>query len=102
MHVSARSRRCPRGPTETAECWYLPNTTSRSSISGYSPVWATRGEMGMNGEPDLYIGAQWRHASDGATRAVINPADGSTAAVVDEATPSDARDAVAAARAAVD
>jgi len=56
----------------------------------------------MNGEPDLYIGAQWRHASDGATRAVINPADGSTAAVVDEATPSDARDAVAAARAAFD
>jgi betaine-aldehyde dehydrogenase len=56
----------------------------------------------MNGEPDLYIGAQWRHASDGGTRAIVNPADGSTAAVVDEATLSDARDAVDAARAAFD
>jgi len=56
----------------------------------------------MNGEPDLYIGAQWRHASDGGTRQIINPADGSVAAVVDEATPDDARDAVSAARAAFD
>ena len=56
----------------------------------------------MNGDPDLYIGGQWRHASDGGTRDVINPADGSVAAVVDEATPADARDAVAAARAAFD
>ena len=56
----------------------------------------------MNGEPDLYIGGQWRHASDGGTRDIINPADGSVAAVVDEATPDDARDAVAAARAAFD
>ena len=31
----------------------------------------------MNGEPDLYIGGQWRHASDGGTRDIINPADGS-------------------------
>jgi betaine-aldehyde dehydrogenase len=56
----------------------------------------------MNGEPDLYIGAQWRHASDGGTRQIINPADGGVAAVVDEATTDDARDAVSAARAAFD
>lgn len=56
----------------------------------------------MDGEPDLYVAGRWRHASDGGTRSVINPADGSVAAVVDEATPADARDAVAAARAAFD
>ncbi|MET0703247.1 MAG: aldehyde dehydrogenase family protein [Mycobacterium sp.] len=56
----------------------------------------------MNGEPDLLIGGQWRHASDGGTRDVVNPADGSIAAVVDEATPDDARDAIAAARATFD
>ncbi|MGZ4773602.1 MAG: aldehyde dehydrogenase family protein, partial [Ilumatobacteraceae bacterium] len=56
----------------------------------------------MNGEPDLLIGGQWRHASDGGTRDIVNPADGSIAAVVDEATPDDARDAVAAARGAFD
>jgi betaine-aldehyde dehydrogenase len=56
----------------------------------------------MNGEPDLWIGGQWRHASDGGTRDIINPADGGVAAVVDEATPDDARDAVAAARNAFD
>ncbi len=56
----------------------------------------------MNGEPDLLIGGQWRRASDGGTRDIVNPADGSIAAVVDEATPDDARDAVAAARKAFD
>ncbi len=56
----------------------------------------------MDGEPDLYIAGTWRHASDGGTRDIINPADGSVAAVVDEATPGDAREAVAAARAAFD
>jgi betaine-aldehyde dehydrogenase len=56
----------------------------------------------MDGEPDLLIGGGWRHASDGGKRDIINPADGSVAAVVDEATPADARDAVAAARAAFD
>ncbi|MGY4650472.1 aldehyde dehydrogenase family protein [Mycobacterium sp. URHB0021] len=56
----------------------------------------------MNGEPDLWIGGQWRHASDGGTREIINPADGTVAAVVDEATPDDARGAVAAARRAFD
>jgi betaine-aldehyde dehydrogenase len=56
----------------------------------------------MNGEPDLYIGGRWRHASDGKTRDIINPADGSVAAVVDEATPEDAREAIAAARKAFD
>jgi betaine-aldehyde dehydrogenase len=56
----------------------------------------------VNGEPDLYIGGQWRHASDSGTREIVNPADGSVAAVVDEATEADARDAVSAARAAFD
>lgn len=56
----------------------------------------------MHGEPDLYIGGRWRHASDLGTREIVNPADGTLAAVVDEATPDDARDAVAAARAAFD
>ncbi|MDT7759626.1 MAG: betaine-aldehyde dehydrogenase [Mycobacterium sp.] len=56
----------------------------------------------MNGEPDLYIAAVWRHASDGGTRQIVNPADGSVAATVDEATDADARDAVSAARAAFD
>ena len=56
----------------------------------------------MNGEPDLYIGGTWRHASDGGTRSIVNPADGSIAAIVDEATPDDAHAAVAAARAAFD
>lgn len=54
----------------------------------------------MDGEPDLYIGGRWRRASDGGTREIVNPADGSVAAVVDEATADDARDAIAAARAA--
>ncbi|BBX69794.1 aldehyde dehydrogenase family protein [Mycolicibacterium psychrotolerans] len=56
----------------------------------------------MDGEPDLCIGGTWRHASDGGTREIVDPADGSVAAVVDEATPDDARAAVAAARAAFD
>src|SRR5687767_12513794 len=56
----------------------------------------------MDGEPDLYIGGRWRHASDRGTREIVNPADGTIAAIVDEATPDDARDAVAAARAAFD
>lgn len=53
-------------------------------------------------ERGLYIGGEWRSASDGGTRDVINPANGSVVAVVDEATPDDARAAVAAARAAFD
>ena len=56
----------------------------------------------MDGEPDLLVGGQWRHASDGGTREIVNPADGSIVAVVDEATADDARSAVAAARAAFD
>lgn len=56
----------------------------------------------MNGEPDLYIGGSWRRASGGGTRDIINPADGSVVATVDEAGPDDAREAVAAARAAFD
>lgn len=56
----------------------------------------------MDGEPDLCIGGTWRHASDGGTRYIVNPAHGGIAAVVDEATPEDAAAAVAAARAAFD
>ena len=56
----------------------------------------------MDGEPDLWIGGSWRHASDGGTRPIINPAHGGVAAIVDEATPDDALAAVAAARAAFD
>ncbi|HEY9265708.1 MAG TPA: aldehyde dehydrogenase family protein [Mycobacterium sp.] len=56
----------------------------------------------MRGEPDLWIGGTWRHASDGGTRDIINPADGTVVAVVDEATADDARAAVAAARSAFD
>ncbi|KUI27815.1 betaine-aldehyde dehydrogenase [Mycobacterium sp. IS-1742] len=56
----------------------------------------------MDGGPDLYIGGSWRHAGDGGTRDIVNPADGSLAATVDEATPDDARAAVAAARHAFD
>jgi betaine-aldehyde dehydrogenase len=56
----------------------------------------------MDGAPDLLIGGVWRHASDGGTREITNPARGDVTAIVDEATPDDARDAVAAARAAFD
>ncbi|MBF6332192.1 aldehyde dehydrogenase family protein [Nocardia transvalensis] len=56
----------------------------------------------MNDEPDLLIGGAWTRAADGGTRRIINPADGSVVATVDEATPEDARRAVAAARAAFD
>src|SRR5258705_7539162 len=56
----------------------------------------------MSGEEDRCTGGQGRHASNGGTGDIINPADGIVAAVVDEATPDDARDAVAAARAAFD
>lgn len=56
----------------------------------------------MDGSPDLYIGGSWRHASDGGIRDIVDPADGTVTARVDEATPDDARDAVAAARRAFD
>lgn len=56
----------------------------------------------MNGIPDLLIDGAWTHASDGGTRQIVNPADGTVVATVDEATPEDARRAVAAARAAFD
>uniref|UniRef100_A0A5Q5CG23 Betaine-aldehyde dehydrogenase n=1 Tax=Mycobacterium sp. (strain JLS) TaxID=164757 RepID=A0A5Q5CG23_MYCSJ len=56
----------------------------------------------MDGGPDLYIGGSWRRAGDGGTREIVNPADGSVAATVDEASPDDARAAVAAARQAFD
>ncbi|MET8875437.1 aldehyde dehydrogenase family protein [Nocardia sp. NPDC004604] len=56
----------------------------------------------MNGNPDLLIGGAWAHAADGGLREIVNPADGTVVATVDEATPDDARSAVAAARAAFD
>ncbi|MFI7004502.1 aldehyde dehydrogenase family protein [Nocardia sp. NPDC050175] len=56
----------------------------------------------MNGDPDLLIGGRWTHAADGGVRQIIDPANGAVVATVDEATPQDARDAVAAARAAFD
>jgi betaine-aldehyde dehydrogenase len=56
----------------------------------------------MDGAPDLYIGGSWRRASDGGTRDILNPAHGDVVASVDEASPDDARAAVAAARAAFD
>ncbi|MFQ6392303.1 aldehyde dehydrogenase family protein [Nocardia sp. KC 131] len=56
----------------------------------------------MNGDPDLLIGGEWIHASDGGLRQIVNPADGSVVASVDEATTEDARRAVAAARATFD
>jgi betaine-aldehyde dehydrogenase len=56
----------------------------------------------MDGAPDLYIGGSWRRASDGGTRDILNPAHGDVVATVDEASPDDARAAVAAARAAFD
>ncbi|QUR69645.1 aldehyde dehydrogenase family protein [Mycobacterium spongiae] len=56
----------------------------------------------MGREPGLYIGGTWRHAANGATRDIINPADGTILTIVDEAQPTDATEAVAAARTAFD
>ncbi|MFC9440028.1 aldehyde dehydrogenase family protein, partial [Nocardia sp. NPDC057030] len=56
----------------------------------------------MNGDPDLLIGGRWTHASDGGVRQIIDPATGTVVATVDEATPADARDAVAVARTTFD
>ncbi|MFT4127193.1 MAG: aldehyde dehydrogenase family protein [Gordonia sp. (in: high G+C Gram-positive bacteria)] len=54
------------------------------------------------GDAHLFLDGTWRHAGDGATREVVNPATGAVFTHVDEATPDDARAAVAAARAAFD
>ncbi|MGB7239301.1 MAG: aldehyde dehydrogenase family protein [Rhodococcus sp. (in: high G+C Gram-positive bacteria)] len=51
-----------------------------------------------NLRPSLLIDGEWVGASDGGTREVIDPATGSVVLVVDEATPDDARRAVATAR----
>jgi betaine-aldehyde dehydrogenase len=56
----------------------------------------------LNTEPGLLIGSQWRHAGDGGTRQIVNPANGTVIATVDEATHDDALAAVAAARATFD
>jgi betaine-aldehyde dehydrogenase len=52
--------------------------------------------------PRLFIDGAWRPASSGDARDVVNPFDGSVVERVDEASPADARDAAAAARAAFD
>ncbi|MFW0792320.1 aldehyde dehydrogenase family protein [Gordonia sp. CPCC 205515] len=57
---------------------------------------------GTNPDPILCIDGTWRHASDGGTRDIINPADGSVVAVVDEASADDGRAAIAAGRGAFD
>jgi len=49
---------------------------------------------------NMLIGGEWRGASDGRTRPVLNPATGDAFAEVPEATPGDARAALEAARAA--
>lgn len=51
-----------------------------------------------NLRPSLLIDGEWVEASDGGTREVIDPATGGVVLVVDEATPDDARRAVATAR----
>ena len=48
----------------------------------------------------MYIGGQWRAASDGATRPVVNPTDGEAFAVVPEGTREDAHLALEAAQTA--
>ncbi len=48
----------------------------------------------------MRIGAEWRGASEGATRPVLNPATGKPFAEVPEGTPDDARAALRAAEAA--
>ncbi len=50
----------------------------------------------------LYIGGQWKAASDGAAREIRCPADGELVATVAEATADDTGDAIAAARQAFD
>ena len=50
----------------------------------------------------MWIGGRWVHASDKATRDIVNPADGTVIAQVPEATTADVREAIAAARSAFD
>ena len=52
--------------------------------------------------PDLFIDGEWRAASGGGTREVLNPFDASVVTLVDEAAAGDAAEAVAAARRAFD
>lgn len=56
----------------------------------------------INGVIPMYVDGQWRLASDGGARELQNPANGRTIATVAEATPDDARAAIAAARRAFD
>jgi betaine-aldehyde dehydrogenase len=53
-------------------------------------------------EPALYIGGDWRLASDGSVREIRSPHDGSLIGLVPEATAADVSDAIAAARSSFD
>jgi betaine-aldehyde dehydrogenase len=53
-------------------------------------------------DPSLFIGGNWRVASDGDVREIRSPHDGSLVAIVPEATLSDVSDAIAAARLSFD
>jgi betaine-aldehyde dehydrogenase len=50
----------------------------------------------------MFVDGEWRPASDGGTRDLINPSNGQTIATIAEATADDARTAIAAARKAFD
>lgn len=52
--------------------------------------------------PTLFIDGEWRASSDGNTRVTIDPSDASDITTLDEATPDDARRAIASARAYFD
>lgn len=58
--------------------------------------------MSAQSAKTLFIGGEWRSASDGATREIRSPHDGSLVAVVSEATEIDVMDAIASARASFD
>jgi betaine-aldehyde dehydrogenase len=56
----------------------------------------------INGVIPMYVGGEWRLASDGGTRELINPANGHVVATIAEATVEDAQAAIRAARRAFD
>jgi aldehyde dehydrogenase (NAD+) len=64
----------------------------------------TRGEITMNNQNEqlLYIGGEWRAASDGKVFEVVNPADESLVGTAADASLGDVSEAVGAARAAFD
>jgi betaine-aldehyde dehydrogenase len=56
----------------------------------------------VDGVVPMYVGGEWRLASDGGTRELYNPANGRATATIAEATAADAEAAIAAARRAFD